>query len=207
MNQASGAGSGLWLVGQEVDVSGHYEPTSGHVLHTSIVENGPVDAAGDSGQGVYVGDVTTVWFTNTIIVGHRNVGLVAGAGGAAVLEGTLWHDNGAETAGSGSVDIGTVNVYTDPLFVDPAAGDYHLAVGSPAIDAGVAAVVSRDMDGDARPHGQASDLGADEYPIAPPVGGVTRPLALTAVGWPWGLLALVGLVMSTGVVILKRLQA
>jgi hypothetical protein len=32
-------------------------------------------------------------------------------------------------------------------------------------------------------------------------------LALTAVRWPWGLLALVGLVMSTGVVILKRLQA
>jgi hypothetical protein len=63
----------------------------------------------------------------------------------------------------------------DPAFVnvliistpgDP-QGDYHLLVGSPAIDAGVAAfggvdAPTDDFDGDARPQGPAFDIGADE---------------------------------------------
>jgi hypothetical protein len=61
----------------------------------------------------------------------------------------------------------------------PLFGDYHLRTGSPAIDAGLAAggnngVPSVDFDGDARPGGPATDIGADEIgvaatPFVPPI--------------------------------------
>lgn len=51
------------------------------------------------------------------------------------------------------------------LFANPAAGDYHLATASPAINTGetLAAVVS-DLEGNARPQGTASDIGCYEHP-------------------------------------------
>ncbi len=55
------------------------------------------------------------------------------------------------------------------LFQDPAAGDFHLRPGSPAIDEGsetVAPVVTRDHDGTPRPQGKRFDVGAFEA-VAP----------------------------------------
>ncbi|MEW6218264.1 MAG: choice-of-anchor Q domain-containing protein [Thermodesulfobacteriota bacterium] len=53
---------------------------------------------------------------------------------------------------------------SDPLFVDAAAGDFHLQSVSAAVDHGNAAYApATDLDGDARPQGAADDLGADEY--------------------------------------------
>jgi hypothetical protein len=51
-------------------------------------------------------------------------------------------------------------IHHDPAFVDPAGYDYHLAAGSPAIDAGVYASVTTDIDGDSRL--DVPDIGADE---------------------------------------------
>jgi hypothetical protein len=52
----------------------------------------------------------------------------------------------------------------DPLFVNPAAADFHLKAGSPAIDRGSAAnAPAEDFDGVARPQGQGYDIGAFEY--------------------------------------------
>ncbi len=50
------------------------------------------------------------------------------------------------------------------LFVNPAAGDYRLKAGSPAIDAGVhLADVPNDLTGQPRPAGTGFDLGAYEF--------------------------------------------
>jgi hypothetical protein len=55
-------------------------------------------------------------------------------------------------------------VNKDPLFIDPASGDYHLKAGSPAIDAGMdLSEVDRDLDGGARPINGKWDIGAYEY--------------------------------------------
>jgi hypothetical protein len=58
-------------------------------------------------------------------------------------------------AGEGNIDV-------DPLFVDAAADDYHLQVGSPCIDAGTAAgAPTADIEG--TPRGGDPDMGAYEW--------------------------------------------
>ncbi len=63
------------------------------------------------------------------------------------------------------------NISADPLFVDPASGDYHLQDTSPCIDAGINPIptyispglVEFDFDGDPRPYGASWDIGPDEW--------------------------------------------
>jgi hypothetical protein len=57
---------------------------------------------------------------------------------------------------------GTGNIDADPLFVDFANGDFHLSGGSPCINTGVN-VVGYDIEGNPRPIGTSSDMGAFEY--------------------------------------------
>ena len=58
---------------------------------------------------------------------------------------------------------GQGGVNADPKFVDPAAGDFHLAAGSPAIGAGVAIGGLSDHDGVSRPQAAAVDIGAYQW--------------------------------------------
>lgn len=63
----------------------------------------------------------------------------------------------------------------DPLFAAPAASDFHLTDGSPAIDAGSPwGDFNYDLEGHFRPHGLGWDLGAYEYNsrYAPPAGEI-----------------------------------
>jgi hypothetical protein len=50
----------------------------------------------------------------------------------------------------------------DPQFVNPAAKDFHLSLGSPAVDM-ASSGPAIDFEGDARPQGAKFDYGADEY--------------------------------------------
>jgi uncharacterized repeat protein (TIGR01451 family) len=154
-NHANSQGSGLWVDG---DSSGSV--VAARLLHNTIAGN--VTSAG-SGEGIFVGEYTTLSLTNTIISGHAGVGITVAAGSTATLEATLWHGNGADTGGAGTILTGTINLWGDPAFVNPSAGDYHLGQGSAAIDAGIDAGVSTNIDGDPRPLGLGFDLGADEY--------------------------------------------
>lgn len=160
-NHANTQGSGLTIRGDSDD------PTFGRLLHTTIADNR------GSEQGVYVGDSTTLAFINTIIAGHNSTGVTVTAGSTVTLEATLWHDNGLNTAGGGTIITGTVNVIGEPAFADPPAWDYHLTGSSVAIDRGVMVGVSTDIDGQHRPYGSAPDLGADEI-IAVAVSTDTR---------------------------------
>jgi len=58
---------------------------------------------------------------------------------------------------------GTGNIDEDPLFLDPANGDYHLTDASPCMDAGTDdGAPMDDFEGDQRPVGDGWDMGADE---------------------------------------------
>jgi parallel beta-helix repeat protein len=144
-----GHGSGLYALG-----------SSAQLLHTTLASN-----RGGDGSGVYItGTGSTVALTNTILVSHT-VGITAAAGNTATLEATLWGTdpwaNLADWGGTGTILTGTINLWDDPAFVDPDAGDYHIRLDSAAIDRGVYADVDRDIDGEPRPIG-GYDLGADE---------------------------------------------
>jgi len=56
---------------------------------------------------------------------------------------------------------GPGNIDADPRFCG--GGDFHLTSASPCIDAGIDACALTDLDGDPRPQGGGSDIGADEY--------------------------------------------
>ena len=70
--------------------------------------------------------------------------------------------------GSGSY-YGNGNITADPLFVDAAGQDYHLKLGSPAIDMGNGSLIpsglNTDFDGAPRIIGANVDMGAYEYGI------------------------------------------
>ncbi len=148
-NQANSLASGLYI-----------ENSSLRLIHTTIARN-----RGGDGSGVCVCFSASAAMTNTILI-SQTVGITVTAGGQATLEGTLWGSgawaNGANWGGDGTIVTGTVNVFGDPGFVDPATGDYHIGPNSAAIDAGVNTGVMMDIDNQPRPY-QTPDLGADEY--------------------------------------------
>jgi hypothetical protein len=72
--------------------------------------------------------------------------------------------------GSGTIQSNNL-IDSNPNFVNPSSGDFHLQSSSPARDAGVSLPeVPCDHDGNARPSGSAYDIGAYEYGSSPGSG-------------------------------------
>ncbi len=151
-NQITYQGTGLYVL--SVDQS-----SAPRLLHTTLARNTGGDGSGihvtDDGYGAY----SQVLLTNTVLVEH-SLGITVSQGSTATLNATLWHANGSNWAGAGFIQ------HTNDHNGDPAfdADGYHLITGSMAIDRGLNAGVSSDVDGQKRPQGGGYDLGADEFP-------------------------------------------
>ncbi len=167
LTDSGGQGSGIKAFGASV-----------RLIHNTLARNRNGDGSGLHVTDDYWNDVySQVWLTNTIVVSH-SVGITVAAGNTATLEATLWGmdmwANGTDWGGKGAITTGTVNIWADPLFVDPAAGDYHIQPASPAVDAGVDADASKDIDGDFRPYGAGLDIGADEIGFCDDVSEIPK---------------------------------
>ncbi len=158
-NQANAQGDGLFAGG------GDYFSNQYRLIHSTIAGNGE--------QGLFAGNHATLILTNTVVASHT-VGISVTAGGTASLNTTLWHAN--DTDWSGNV-LRTNDYSGDPAF---ALDGYHLTTDSLAIDRGIDAGVTVDVDGDSRPQGAGYDIGADEFPLSPPEMTWGKQVAINA---------------------------
>ncbi len=158
-NQASAEGGGIYARG-----------ATAHLLHNTIARNGGGSAVGDYVTD-YTGVVSGLVMTNTILVNH-SVGVSVTAGSALAVDTVLWYNTPTLVSQSPAAVVTVLNDWNaDPRFD---ADGYHLRIGSAALDAGIPAALTRDIDGDPRPYGLGFDLGADEAPyvvIPPETGG------------------------------------
>ena len=90
--------------------------------------------------------------------------------------GTLTGTNNLFYGAGSPLGIFSASVATSPEFVNLTANNFHLAAGSPAIDAGATVTLATDYDGVPRPQGSAYDIGAYEYPNGSQVSSQSTPV-------------------------------
>ncbi len=153
----NGSGGGPTLVNNVVARSGDQTfAATGHVsapLIARLFHNTLIGSS--SGSGVYVEtDSVTLFLTNTIVVSHT-----WGITNTFPTSSTISADHTLFWTNTHDGIRGVNPVDGNPAFT---ADDYHLGPSSAAIDTGVDAGVTTDMDGDLRPNGSGYDIGADE---------------------------------------------
>ena len=132
-----------------------------HLRHSTLVANSTLGSGGSALLFAAPASNQVLTLTNNIVVGH-SLAISVAAGNQMSVRSNLWNNN--QTNWQGPVTEGANNFFnTDPLFVNSAAGNYRLRETSPAVDKGVNAGVTDDIDGQARPARLGFDIGADEY--------------------------------------------
>jgi hypothetical protein len=103
-----------------------------------------------------------------------------GATGTDVRNNIAYGNGTTEILGLGVGTTLTNNLITDPRFVNPAAFDFNIQTGSPAINAGVTlSQIQTDFKGTPRPQGGAYDIGAYEAGASTDTVPPTAPKLVT----------------------------
>jgi hypothetical protein len=136
------------------------QPVVGKIVNNTFYANDRGE--GDEGRAaIHLRDASvTVALTNNIFYSHT-YGVYAPATTTATLHSNLFYSSSvADTAGAGSITNANPITGQDPLV----SADWHLASGSPAIDAGTDVPwLTWDFEGEPRPRGGVRfDIGADE---------------------------------------------
>jgi len=133
---------------------------SAQMLHSTVAHNAPGGGVGITVEGAWWGEFypAALAMTNTIIAG-QSTGLRVTESCTVTALSTLWHGNGTDSLVEGTL-ISSSDLHGDPAFD---SDGYHLLPWSLAIDRGLDAGTTVDLDGDERPQGVGHDLGADEF--------------------------------------------
>jgi len=135
------------IVGNTTDLEGggiHCSEKSDLTVSNTILWNNHAP----EGPEIWIGNGA---FPSTLTISHCDLD-----GGQA----SIYLDSGC------TLNMGAGMIDADPLFVDPANGDYHLFFHSPCSDAGDASapgLPSEDFEGDPRSASNGVDVGADEF--------------------------------------------
>jgi hypothetical protein len=141
--------------GAGIQTDAKHEGTDLFVVNNTVASNG--------GDGmVFNRSALQVYLANNILFSNSGYGLVCnGAEDPQASHNDLWLNAGGNYSGCAP---GISDISADPLLLDPAAGDFHLSLGSPCIDAGTSTdAPATDIEGITRPQGGGVDIGAHEH--------------------------------------------
>lgn len=135
--------------------------TAVNLLHLTLYNN----SATNSGGGFYNAAGSPIVRSNIFESNSAAGGgdALTVAGGTPDIDYNYYHDHTSPLDGTvaGPNDIN--DNATPPGLIDAAGGDFHLAEGAPAIDAGDPdSPILTDFENDPRPSNQSTDMGADE---------------------------------------------
>jgi hypothetical protein len=179
------------------------------VVNNIIANNSLTSVDSSRGGGIWSGNSNPILVNNTITEntipeGHQGGGIFNWAGSPAIENTIIWGNTEPQIAqdsssgppvpgitaqysdievsgGPSTTYPGAGNINSDPVFADASADDYHLATGSPCIDAGnniAPNLPTEDIDGDPRIINATVDIGADEFVFtdtAPPTTAGHQP--------------------------------
>jgi hypothetical protein len=164
-------------------LAGNQGLTGGGAYHSGLSNCLLTDNTGFYGGGGYACDVTscTVVSNSATVGGGLYVLVAAGSGTAFVPTNTIIYHNNASSNGPNcyipgpytiqrscctTLDYaGGSDITNEPVFIDPASGDFRLGPNSPCINADRNSYVtnSTDLDGNPRIAGGTVDIGAYEF--------------------------------------------
>lgn len=169
-NTAGSNGGGLFL--------GNYNrlPINLNMTSSTVSNNKQINTGRNTGGGGIFNRLSNVSIHNSIFWGNEAAGDLGaheayawlGLGNTFLFtySDVMNNQNNFRTndRSIGSYEFDATCIAADPMFVDSDNGDYHLRLGSPAIDQGSPNdAPAGDIDGDVRPLGAGYDMGADEY--------------------------------------------
>lgn len=125
----------------------------------------------------------TITIANNIVADNATgINRLDGAAAPVLTNNCVWNNAGYNYQG---LSAGAGDLSADPRLASNAVGDYHLAAGSPCLDAGDDSQVvagARDFDNEARIAGAHVEIGADEYVAGRALSGLRRRLCVRVDG-------------------------
>jgi len=178
-NTAGGSGGGIYVTagpgsGPEIQnnlLSGNSTPgaanNQGGAIYcrsaASILNNSLLSNTAGKGGGLFLFTGSAVVINNLMAFGSSGLS-VQGAVNSAFRNNCVFGNNGLDYQDVADQTGTNGNISLDPLLVS--SNDFHLAAGSPCIDAGDNSGVvpaQTDLDGQVRQAGARVDIGADEF--------------------------------------------
>jgi hypothetical protein len=157
-----------WTANNTANDPGVYEVFMQTTASSQVVANNGLVTHGTWG-GLFANsiDSSSITIQNYTIADNPVLGLRGVGAGTSVWNTLVWN-NGSDAP---DLEGGATEAFSlfgvDPLFVDPANGNYRLSPGSPAIDSGTnsppGGMRDHDLDANPSPVNGVTDIGAYEY--------------------------------------------